>query len=60
MCGRFAHYRTAIEYLEALRADVSDFQTGLETRPIGRYNVAPGTHGYCCSIGRMMVCTWIQ
>lgn len=43
MCGRFAQYRTAIEYLEALRADVSDFQTGLETRPIGRYNVAPGT-----------------
>lgn len=29
--------------MEALRASGSDFQTGLETRPIGRYNVAPET-----------------
>lgn len=43
MCGRFAQYRTAIEYLDALKADVSDFRTGLETQPISRYNVAPGT-----------------
>lgn len=43
MCGRFAQYRTALDYLEALRADLADFQTGLETRPLGRYNVAPGS-----------------
>ncbi|WP_288357077.1 SOS response-associated peptidase family protein [uncultured Pseudomonas sp.] len=43
MCGRFAQYRTAIEYLDALRTDISDFRTGLEPRPISRYSVAPGT-----------------
>lgn len=43
MCGRFAQYRTVIEYLATLRADVSDLQTGLETRPLGRYIVTPGT-----------------
>lgn len=34
MCGRFAQYRTAIEYLAALRANVSDVRTGLETHLI--------------------------
>lgn len=43
MCGRFAQCRTTTEYLDALSADVLDFQTGLETSPIGRYNAAPGT-----------------
>jgi len=43
MGGRFAQYRTAIDCLEALGANLADFWTGLETRPLGRYNVAPGS-----------------
>jgi len=43
MGGRFAQYRTAINCLEALGANLADFWTGLETRPLGRYNVAPGS-----------------
>jgi putative SOS response-associated peptidase YedK len=42
MCGRFAQYRTAIEYIEALKTPV-EFSGGLDPVPIGRYNVAPGT-----------------
>ena len=42
MCGRFAQYRTAIDYIEALKTSV-DFAGGLDPMPIGRYNVAPGT-----------------
>ncbi|WP_145003648.1 SOS response-associated peptidase family protein [Pseudomonas oryzihabitans] len=43
MCGRFAQYRYALDYLGALGAGVSDVRTGLEPRALGRYNVAPGT-----------------
>ncbi|WP_314408949.1 SOS response-associated peptidase family protein [Pseudomonas kuykendallii] len=40
MCGRFTQYRTAIEYLEALRYE-KDIMGGFDPEPIGRYNVAP-------------------
>jgi putative SOS response-associated peptidase YedK len=43
MCGRFAQYRYALDYLDALGAGVSEVRTGLEPRALGRYNVAPGT-----------------
>lgn len=40
MCGRFSQYRTALEYLEALRHD-KPLDGGLDPEPINRYNVAP-------------------
>ena len=40
MCGRFTQYRTAIEYLEALRYD-KPIESGIDPEPIGRYNVPP-------------------
>ncbi|NNT92283.1 SOS response-associated peptidase family protein [Stutzerimonas nitrititolerans] len=40
MCGRFSQYRTAIEYLEALRYD-KPIDSGIDPEPINRYNVAP-------------------
>jgi putative SOS response-associated peptidase YedK len=40
MCGRFAQYRTAIEYLEALRYE-KPIEGGIDPEPIGRYNVPP-------------------
>jgi len=43
MCGRFAQYRYALDYLDALGAQPADVRTGLEPRALGRYNVAPGT-----------------
>ncbi len=43
MCGRFAQYRYALDYLDALGANAADVRTGLEPRALGRYNVAPGT-----------------
>ena len=42
MCGRFAQYRTAVEYLNALRIEVP-VVGGINPEPIGRYNVAPRT-----------------
>lgn len=36
MCGRFAHYRAAIEFLWAY---VSDLQTGLETQAIDCHSI---------------------
>ncbi len=43
MCGRFAQFETREEYLEFLNAGI-EFAGGLDGEPIGRYNVAPGTH----------------
>lgn len=40
MCGRFSQYRTAIEYLEALRYD-KPIEGAIDPEPINRYNVAP-------------------
>lgn len=40
MCGRFSQYRTAIEYLEALRYD-KPIDSGIDPEPINRFNVAP-------------------
>lgn len=40
MCGRFSQYRTAIEYLDALRYE-SPIDSGFDPEPIGHYNVAP-------------------
>ncbi|WP_120993140.1 SOS response-associated peptidase family protein [Stutzerimonas urumqiensis] len=40
MCGRFTQYRTAIEYLEALRYD-KPIESGIDPEPVGRYNVPP-------------------
>lgn len=42
MCGRFAEFNTREHYLEFLKPDV-EFAGALEGKPIGRYNVAPGT-----------------
>ncbi|TWI58666.1 putative SOS response-associated peptidase YedK [Pseudomonas duriflava] len=42
MCGRFAQYRAAIDYIEALKSSVP-FTGGLDAMPMGRYNVAPST-----------------
>lgn len=40
MCGRFTQYRTALEYLDALRYD-KPIEGGIDPEPINRYNVAP-------------------
>jgi len=40
MCGRFTQYRTAVEYLDALRYD-KPIEGGIDPEPINRYNVAP-------------------
>ncbi len=40
MCGRFSQYRTAVEYLDALRYD-KPIEGGIDPEPINRYNVAP-------------------
>jgi putative SOS response-associated peptidase YedK len=40
MCGRFTQYRTAVEYLVALRYD-KPIEGGIDPEPINRYNVAP-------------------
>jgi len=40
MCGRFTQYRTAVEYLNALRYD-KPIEGGIDPEPINRYNVAP-------------------
>jgi len=40
MCGRFTQYRTAIQYLDALRYD-KPIESGIDPEPINRYNVAP-------------------
>lgn len=40
MCGRFTQYRTAVEYLDALRYE-KDVIGGFDSEPIERYNVAP-------------------
>ena len=40
MCGRFAQYRRAIDYLDQLDTDLV---SGLDPAPIERYNVAPQT-----------------
>ncbi len=42
MCGRFAQIETREQYLESLKPDV-EFVGALDGKPIGRYNVAPGT-----------------
>lgn len=42
MCGRFSQHRTAAEYLKALGCEVP-LADALDSTPIGRYNVAPGT-----------------
>ncbi|CAI0699794.1 Uncharacterised ACR, COG2135 [Serratia fonticola] len=43
MCGRFAQIQTRADYLDALASDL-EFASALDTVPIARYNVAPGTH----------------
>ncbi|WP_447875149.1 SOS response-associated peptidase family protein [Serratia fonticola] len=43
MCGRFAQIHTRADYLDALASDL-EFASALDTVPIARYNVAPGTH----------------
>lgn len=40
MCGRFTQYRTAVEYLDALRYD-KPIESGINPEPIDRFNVAP-------------------
>lgn len=40
MCGRFAQYRIAYEYLDMIGVQLP-FLGGLSPEPIGRYNVAP-------------------
>ncbi|WP_313281674.1 SOS response-associated peptidase family protein [Stutzerimonas balearica] len=40
MCGRFTQYRTAVEYLDALRYD-KPIESGIDPEPINRFNVAP-------------------
>lgn len=42
MCGRFAQAQTREEYLTYL-ADEGDRDIAYDPKPIGRYNVAPGT-----------------
>ncbi|MFC0712164.1 SOS response-associated peptidase [Azorhizophilus paspali] len=42
MCGRFVQYRTAIDYLQALRSE-TPLASGIDPAPIARYNVAPHT-----------------
>lgn len=42
MCGRFAQFETKEEYLKFLDAG-AEFIGTLDGKPIGRYNVAPGT-----------------
>src|SRR5690606_25080933 len=40
MCGRFAQYKIAWEYLDPIGLDVP-LLSGISPEPIGRYNVAP-------------------
>ncbi len=40
MCGRFTQYRTAVEYLDALRYD-KPIESAINPEPIDRFNVAP-------------------
>jgi len=46
MCGRFSQYRTAIEYIQALRYD-TPIESGIDPQPIGRYNVPPRSRVTC-------------
>ena len=43
MCGRFAQVQTRADYLDYLASEL-EYADALDTVPIGRYNVAPGTH----------------
>ncbi len=42
MCGRFSQSMTREDYLSCL-ADEADRDIAYDPKPIGRYNVAPGT-----------------
>ncbi|MEX3004248.1 SOS response-associated peptidase family protein [Serratia fonticola] len=42
MCGRFAQVQTRADYLDVLASEL-EVASGLDSVPIGRYNVAPGT-----------------